>query len=152
VKPAWVVVATLGAVSAVAFAIAVLAVRHDRRAVRGMLAQLDALEPDDYRTQVEPEDVVEPDEALEAVLSVAAECPEFGRAWDWAVRTASDELAATIAGRQMAGIMSGTLDWHACVPIPTGMSPEVGHAAFDRAVRDEVTRRINAMTGPGAFG
>ena len=92
------------------------------------------------------------DEALEAMMSVAAECPEFAEAWELAVRRAADELAGEIAGRQMAGILSGNLDWHAAVPLPLGMAPEVGHAAFDTAVRTEVTRRINSMTGPGAFG
>lgn len=95
---------------------------------------------------------VDQDEALEAVMSVAAYHPEFAAAWEGAVRAAADEVSGEIAGRQMAGRFSGELAWHATVPMPTGMAPEVGHAAFDVAVRAEVTRRIESMSGPGAFG
>lgn len=146
-KSAWILVAALGAVSVTSFSVVLVMLWRQRR----------HLSDDDMHallqsacTQQEAD--VEPELALEAVMSVAAQIPEFAAAWDYAVCRASDELSATIAGRQMAGIMSGDLDWHATVPVPGGMPPEVGHAAFDCAVRAEVTRRITLMTGPGAFG
>lgn len=155
-KTGWVIVASLGAVSVMAFIIAMAVIRRQNRVgdVGGADDVLARLDPGGLCqcTDIAKGGIVGPGEALEAIMSVAAAHPEYRQAWEGAVRSASDEVAGEIAGRQMAGRFSGELEWHAAVPMPMGMDPVVGHAAFDIAVRDEVMRRITAMNGPGAFG
>jgi hypothetical protein len=92
------------------------------------------------------------DAALERVAAFARQDPEFGRVWDLHVRNAADELTAQIAGRHMAGECGGEIEWIAHVPTPESMHEEDAHEAFRLAVCAEVTARVNAMTGPGAFG
>jgi hypothetical protein len=140
--------ASLSAVSVLASIVAVCVVVRRNPAVPDFV-------PDDFFTG-EAEDVdYESEETLDAlqrVLELARQDPEFGRAWGMHVRKAADELTATIAGRHMAGQCSGELEWIAHVPTPESMDEDDAHAAFRMAVCAEVTARVNAMTGPGSFG
>lgn len=91
-------------------------------------------------------------EALELIEDAAILDPRFGRVWEDCVRKAADQLTAQIAGQHMAGRHCGSLEWNAEVPRPPDVAHDVAKAAFSYAVRTETTRRVNAMTGPGAFG
>jgi hypothetical protein len=91
-------------------------------------------------------------QALAQVTDYAARHPVFRRDWDSAVRQAADAMTATIAGRWMAGQAHGEIGLYASYPSLPAIGAGVVEAAFQLAVHGEVTRRIGAMDGPGAFG
>lgn len=90
--------------------------------------------------------------ALAQVTDYARQHPVFRRNWDSAVRQAADVMTATIAGRWMAGQAHGEIGLYASYPSLPAIDPGTLEMAFQLAVHGEVTRRIKAMDGPGAFG
>lgn len=91
-------------------------------------------------------------EALAQVTAYARQHAVFRRNWETAVRQAADVMAATIAGRWMAGQAHGSVEWFAAYPVLSAIDARTVEAAFQLAVHHEVTRRIRAMEGPGSFG
>ncbi len=91
-------------------------------------------------------------EALAQVTGYAQQHPVFSRDWARAVLQAADAMTATIAGRWMAGQAHGEIGMYASYPSLPAMDAGTLEAAFQLAVHGEVTRRIRAMDGPGAFG
>jgi hypothetical protein len=96
-----------------------------------------------------------PDEHFMRVTLYALENAWFRQAWEKAVRETADQAAAVIAGTRMAGTAGARvmISWEGVdLPVPPGFEPDLVRGAFERAVTAEVAHRIEAMTGPGAFG
>jgi len=104
-------------------------------------------------------EVPEASEALlERIRAIAREDDGFREAWESVVRLVSDAITARLAGAWMASGVPDVRDvplvWEGNVTLPEvpGTCPQHAWIAFQRAVQDEVSRRVQAMNGPGALG
>jgi hypothetical protein len=89
--------------------------------------------------------------ALALVTGVCQGDGKFRVAWEGAVRETADHMTARIAGARMAG-RTGIVRGECRLPVFLGLDPDLTRAAFALAVREEVTRRVEAMPLPGGFG
>lgn len=106
--------------------------------------------------QLLPESDEVPADVEEAQGMIARACRDnekFRAAWEGEVRLTADYMTARIAGARMAR-RAGVVRMEGRLPpgIRNGLDPGLARVAFALAVRDEVTRRVEAMTRPGGFG
>lgn len=93
------------------------------------------------------------DQMKNLVATYAQEHEDFSRQWDCAVQMAADALAGRIAGARMAGATSGSIIWDSAhVPQAAELDVHMVRQVFCMSVYAEVDRRMNTMSGPGAFG
>lgn len=96
---------------------------------------------------------VDVEEAQGVIARACRDNEKFRVAWDGAVRLAADYMTARIAGARMAQ-RTGIVRMEGRLPpdVRRDLDPDLARVAFAIAVRDEVTRRVEAMPHPGGFG
>lgn len=96
-------------------------------------------------------------EEMRGVIGLSCrDSDKFRAAWEGAVRSAADDMTARIAGARMAR-RTGIVRVEGRLPpdVRGGLDQHVAQlvgVVFALAVRDEVTRRVEAMPHPGGFG